>query len=427
MTRTAAALTLTVVVASAVAGAGSLLAQNPFEALPAAPKAQPPATKFFYPTGPSTFVPLPPGPSTFDTAQHRITVTTVVNGLSRPFALAFLPNGAMLISEKTGTLRMVKDGVLVPQPITGVPEVTAKLYDGLMDIAVHPNFAQNQLIYLTYTKPGPDRTMAITLARGRLDGMTLTDVKDLLVTTPWNTPKEVPGLASKIVFGKDGMIYMAVGVPVPVAARAQDGGNHQGKVLRLKDDGTVPPDNPFVGRAGFRPEIYSYGHRNMQGLAFHPETGQLFETEHGPQGGDELNIIQGGKNYGWPLVTFGRENNGDTITNVPFKEGMEQPVTVWVPSIALSGMVFYTGDKFPRWKGSLFVGGMSGLQLHRVVFGPGGPQGRETLLNELKVRVRDVRQGPDGLLYLAIDANPNGAILRLEPAEAPVSTSASVR
>lgn len=417
MTRTAAALTLTVVVASAVAGAGSLLAQNPFEALPAAPKAQPPATKFFYPTGPSTFVPLPPGPSTFDTAQHRITVTTVVNGLSRPFALAFLPNGAMLISEKTGTLRMVKDGVLVPQPITGVPEVTAKLYDGLMDIAVHPNFAQNQLIYLTYTKPGPDRTMAITLARGRLDGMTLTDVKDLLVTTPWNTPKEVPGLASKIVFGKDGMIYMAVGVPVPVAARAQDGGNHQGKVLRLKDDGTVPADNPFVGKAGYKPEIFTMGHRNVLGLAVHPVTGAIFENENGPQGGDEINILLPGKNYGWPVVSQGRDYSGTPFKSHAEMPEFEAPQIFWNPAISLSGMAFYTGDKFPKWKNDVFVGALAYAHLERVSFNPKGQHtNREWMLLDLKQRIRDVKMGPDGNLYLLTDA-AYGALLKVEPAQ----------
>jgi glucose/arabinose dehydrogenase len=196
--------------------------------------------------------------------------------------------------------------------------------------------------------------------------------------------------------------------------RAQDTSHHAGKILRLRDDGTVPADNPFVGRTGFRPEIYSYGHRNPQGLAVHPETGQLWETEHGPQGGDELNLIQPGMNYGWPIATFGREYSGDLITNETFRAGMEPPVTVWVPSIALSGMVFYTGDRLPGWRGDLFVGGLAGFQLHRVVFASGGPRGREPLLTELKLRIRDVRQGPDGALYVLTD-NAKGRMLKLVP------------
>jgi glucose/arabinose dehydrogenase len=194
-------------------------------------------------------------------------------------------------------------------------------------------------------------------------------------------------------------------------------------VLRLRDDGTVPPDNPFVGRAGFKPEIYSYGHRNLQGLTVHPDTGALWETEHGPQGGDELNLILPGRNYGWPVITFGREYSGEAITNQPWREGMEQPVVFWVPSIALSGMAFYTGDRFPSWKGNLFVGGLSGLQLQRVVFTDRGPVGRETLLGSLRLRIRDVRQGPDGLLYLAVD-DAAGGIVRVEPAQAATSTTA---
>jgi glucose/arabinose dehydrogenase len=197
--------------------------------------------------------------------------------------------------------------------------------------------------------------------------------------------------------------------------RAQDTSHHAGKVLRLRDDGTVPPDNPFVGRDGFRPEIYSYGHRNMQGLAIHPETGAVWETEHGPQGGDELNVILPGRNYGWPVVTFGREYSGEVITDRPWREDMEPPVTIWVPSLGLSGLAFYTGDKFAGWKGNLFAGGLAGLSLQRVVFTPRGLVGRETLLGELRLRIRDVREGPDGFLYVVTDG-PGGGILRIEPA-----------
>jgi glucose/arabinose dehydrogenase len=409
--------TVAITLAALACTTGSLVAQNPFEALPPAPKAPPPATKFFYPTGPSTFVPLPMGPSTFDTARHAIKVTTVVNGLSRPFALAFLPDGAMLITEKTGTLRLVKDGALVPQPISGVPTVAAKLYDGLMDVAVHPDFAQNRLIYLTYTKPGPDRNVAITLARGRREGLALTEVEDLLVTTPWNTPKEIPGLASKIVFGKDGMLYMAVGVPVPVALRAQDGGNHQGKVLRLKDDGTVPADNPFVGKAGYKSEIYTMGHRNVLGLAVHPVTGAIFEHENGPQGGDEINLLVAGKNYGWPLVSEGRNYSGKPFKAHVKMPEMEPPQIFWNPAIAISGMAFYTGDAFPKWKNDVFVGALAYAHLERVSFNAKGEHtNREWMLLDLKQRIRDVKMGPDGNLYLLTDA-AYGALLRVEPAQ----------
>ena len=364
--------------------------------------------------------PVPEAAREFDTVQQRIRVVPVVKGLAAPWSIAFLPNGDMLVTEKVGRLRIVRNGMLDPQPIAGVPLVHAMGQGGLLEVALHPRFVDNRFIYLTYSKPG-ERGNTTALARGRFDGTRLADVQDLFVADAWSTGNAHFG--SKLAFGRDGMLYMTVGERND-RTRAQDTTHHAGKILRLRDDGTVPPDNPFVGRAGFRPEIYTYGHRNMQGLAVHPETGQLWATEHGPQGGDELNLIQAGKNYGWPVVTFGREYNGNPITNQPWREGMEQPVTVWVPSIALSGMVFYTGDRLAPWKGSLFVGGMAGTQLHRVIFSDGGPQGRETLLIDLKLRVRDVRQGPDGLLYLAIDANPGGAILRIEPAAPSPTTSA---
>jgi glucose/arabinose dehydrogenase len=363
-------------------------------------------------------LPLPEGPVEFETLTHPIRVVPFVSGLANPWSLAFLPNGDMLVTEKPGRLRIVRNGKLDPRPIAGVPEVLAMGQGGLLDVALHPRFSENQLLYLTYSKSG-DQGNTTALARGRFDGKALTEVKDIFVADAWS--KAALHFGSRLAFGRDGTLFMTVGERND-RNRAQDPGNHAGKVLRLRDDGSVPPDNPFVGRAGYKPEIYSYGHRNLQGLTVHPETGQVWQTEHGPQGGDELNLIQPGRNYGWPVVTMGREYTGEVIASQPWREGMEQPVTVWVPSIALSGMAFYTGDRFPAWKGSLFVGGLAGQELQRVVFTERGMIGREPLLETLRLRVRDVRQGPDGLLYVLIDANPGG-ILRIEPAAAPATAS----
>ena len=375
--------------------------------------------------GPYPFVtplPAPEAPREFQTIAQPIRVVPFVKGLAAPWSMAFLPNGDMLVTEKVGRLRIVRNGVLDPAPIPGTPQVVAMQQGGLLEVALHPRFAENRFVYLTYSKAG-EQGNTTALARGTFDGKALTGVKDLFVADAWS--KAGLHFGGKLAFAPDGMLFMTVGERND-RTRAQDTTHHAGKILRLRDDGTVPMDNPFVGRAGFRPEIYSYGHRNLQGLTIHPTTGQLWETEHGPQGGDELNMVQAGKNYGWPVVTLGREYAGDPITQVWSREGMEQPVTVWVPSIALSGMVFYTGDRLPGWKGDLFLGGLSGLQLHRVVFSAGGVRGREVLLNELKQRIRDVRQGPDGYLYLATDANPNGVILRIEPG-APRSTTSAQR
>jgi glucose/arabinose dehydrogenase len=360
------------------------------------------------------------GPQVLDSTDGPIRVVPFVTGLSAPWSLAFLPNGDMLVTEKVGRLRLVRGGVLQPEPISGVPEVLAQGQGGLLEVSLHPRFVENQFVYLTYSKSG-ERGHTTALARGRLQGNALTDVRDIFVAEGWSTGGPAH-FGSRLAWGRDGTLFMTMGERND-RNRAQDTMQHAGKIMRLRDDGTVPPDNPFVGRSGFRPEIYSYGHRNMQGLTFHPETGALWETEHGPQGGDELNVIEPGRNYGWPIATYGREYSGEFISN-PTREGIEAPVTVWVPSIGVSGMVFYTGDRFPRWKGNLFVGGLSGLSLQRVVFTPGGPVGRESLLTEIRQRIRDVRQGPDGLLYVLTDATPGGAILRIEPGPAPSTSSA---
>jgi aldose sugar dehydrogenase len=378
--------------------------------------------------------PLPDGPMVFDTGiQHQIRVVPT-KGLIQPWSMAFLPDGAILVTERPGRLRIIRNGVLDPTPVAGVPQVQATGLAGLIDLALHPRFVENNLIYFTYHKPsgapptaatgGPTAAGVITLARAKWDGHALTDVKDIFSAV-------ASGNASRIVFGKDGMVYMTVGFgdPLPpyttIASLApQDPNSLAGKVLRLKDDGSVPPDNPFVGRAGHRPEIYTMGHRNMLGLTVQPDTGAIWESENGPNGGDEINVLQPGKNYGWPFVSAGRFYLGSRVNEKLFQEGMEQPLVFWVPAIATSGLTFYTGDRFPAWKGNVFAGGMrqgevprSG-QLVRLDFNEKWEElHRESMLRELQNRVRDVRQGPDGLLYV-LTAENDGALLRIEPAPA---------
>jgi glucose/arabinose dehydrogenase len=350
--------------------------------------------------------------------QHQICLL-VTKGLNQPWSMAFLPDGAILITERPGRLRIVRNGVLDPAPVAGVPEVHAQGLAGLMDLALHPRFSENHLIYFTYSKAVPNAAGnaagIITLARGRWDGNALVDVRDVFSAIP-------SGNASRIVFGRDGMVYMTIGVgDPPAASRAQDPNDLAGKVLRLRDDGSVPPDNPFVGRSGYRPEIYTLGHRNALGLAVQPDTGAIWECEDGPNGGDEINVLQPGKNYGWPVVSFGRFYLGPRVSENPSKEGMEPPVVFWVPAIAVSGLTFYTGDKFPNWKNNVFVGGMrqgevprSG-HLERIDFNEKWEElHRESMLRELQQRIRDVRQGPDGYLYV-LTAENDGALMRIEP------------
>lgn len=385
------------------------------------------------PTAPPPIIwpspPLPDGPIVLDTGiQHQIKLT-VTKGFNQPWSMAFLPDGAILVTERPGRLRIVRNGVLDPTPVAGLPAIKAQGLGGLMDIALHPKFSENHLLYFTYHKPpaSGNGQGVITLARARWDGAALADVQDIFSANP-------NGNASRIVFGKDGMIYMSVGVGDPPAAeRAQDPNDLSGKVLRLKDDGTVPADNPFVNRPGYRPEIYTMGHRNPLGLAVQPDTGAIWECEDGPNGGDEVNVLAPGKNYGWPVVSFGRFYLGPRVSLDPYKEGMEPPLVFWVPAIAISGMTFYTGDKFPAWKNNVFVGGMrqgevprSG-HLERIDFnGKWEELHRESMLRELQNRIRDVRQGPDGYLYL-LTAENDGALMKMEPEAAPARTQASSR
>jgi aldose sugar dehydrogenase len=367
-------------------------------------------------------LPVPPlgaGPFVLDTAeQHKIRLVVVTKGLQHPWSLAFLPDGSILVTERPGRLRVVRKGVLDPKPITGLPDVRTKGNGGLMDLALHPRFAENHLVYFAYTKPVEKDRGAPTLARGKLDGGSLADVHDLLVT---DSRDGNSGLSARIAFGRDGMLYMATGGNIEKVA--QDPGSLRGKILRLRDDGTAPPDNPFVGRAGYKPEIYTLGHRNSLGLMVHPVTGALWNNENGPNGGDEINIILPGRNYGWPVVSFGRDYAGPRVSEHPTQEGMESPIVVWIPSIAVSGMTVYTGDRFPKWKGNVFVGSMRTGEiagtghLERIVFNDKTEElRRETLLGEFRQRIRDVRQGPDGYLYLLTDED-DGALLRIEPAQ----------
>jgi glucose/arabinose dehydrogenase len=352
--------------------------------------------------------------------EPNILVRVLTTGLSHPWSMAFLPGGEMLVTEREGRLRVVRDGVLDPSPVAGVPEVGLQgTFTGLLEVALHPRFAENRELYLTYRTPGPDARVA--LARARFDGRALRDLRVVFESTgePFTTSS-----GSRLLFAPDGTLFMPVG-GAPNAgdtgARAQDPGTHSGKILRLRDDGSPPSDNPFVGRHGYLPEIYSLGHRNPMGLAFHPATGELWAVEHGAQGGDEVNVVLPGRNYGWPLVSLGREYTGQRISERWWREGMEPPTIVWIPSIAPSGMMFYTGDRFPGWAGNLFVGAMMVGRvertghIERIVLNELGEEiRREAILTELRQRIRDVRQGPDGLVYVLTDED-EGALLRIEP------------
>ena len=361
---------------------------------------------------------LPDKPMEFDTGEgQRIRVVAVTKALEFPFGLAFLPDGTMLVTERAGRLRTIRNGVLDPKPVAGGPASYSAGESGMpgavhgyMDVVLHPRFAENHLIYISYTKPLDDKKRVAAVARGRWEGGALVGTKDIFVT-------EGSG-PSRIAFGKDGTLFMTVSGDDP-----QNPATHGGKVLRLKDDGTIPSDNPFVGRAGAKPEVYTIGHRNSLGLALHPVTGEMWQNENGPNGGDEINILKPGRNYGWPLVSYGRTYQGPWQSERPGHAGFEPPVVYWMPAIAVSGMTFYTGDKFPKWKGDVFVASMRTGEipgtghLERILFNEKMEElRREALLVELRQRMRDVRQGPDGLLYVLTDEK-QGAVLRIEPVQ----------
>lgn len=357
--------------------------------------------------------------------DHAFQVVTVADGLEQPWSIAFLPGGDILVTERRGTLRIVRNGTLLPDPVPGVPEVRFGGQGGLLDVAAHPDFASNGLIYLSFSKPNADGSEGTTaVVRGRLENDRLTNVEEIFEAEAWSGTGGHYG--SRLAFDDAGFLFITIGdrqAPSRgdlTAHPSQDLSNHQGTIVRLHDDGRVPADNPFVSRAGALPEIWSYGHRSPQGLFIHPETGAIWESEHGPQGGDELNLVRPGANYGWPVIGYGvNYGSGTPIHESSAREGMEQPEHYWVPSIATSGLLIYTGDAFPAWQGSAFIGGLAGQQLARVTLQGEEAVGEETLLDGYG-RIRDIRQGPDGFIYLAVNspvgAGGSMAIVRLEPA-----------
>jgi glucose/arabinose dehydrogenase len=360
------------------------------------------------------------GQTSSKSAFHDYRVVTVVDGLIQPWSIAFLPGGDALITERPGRLRILRQGKLMPQAVEGIPKVFHSGQGGLLEVMPHPNFASNRLLYISYSKPGAtDSDSRTALIRGRFENDQLTDVKEIFDAVS----KGRGHYSGKIAFDKNGYLFLSLGDRQVApegnleAHPAQDLSNHHGKIVRLHDDGRVPADNPFVNRAGAKPEIWSYGHRNVQGLSIHPETGDLWADEHGPQGGDELNLIQPGKNYGWPVIGYGvNYQTGLAIHSGTHRQGMEQPMRVWVPSIGISGLMIYTGDRFPQWRGNLFIGGMAGQQLSRLTMNGPRVVNEETLVQQ-RGRIRDIRQGPDGHIYLVTDDRDGKPtpVLRVEP------------
>lgn len=354
---------------------------------------------------------------TLATQAHRIRVNTMTEGLTHPWSLAFLPDGRMLVTERAGRLRMIsKDFKLDSQPIAGVPVVAAVGQGGLMDVVLHPKFAENNLVYLSYSAGDRNGINGIgtEVARGVLRGHQLENVQVIFTMLP----KLRTGyhFGSRIVFDREGYLYITLGDRGEME-RAQNPGDHNGSVIRLHDDGRVPKDNPFVGKPGWKPEKFTLGNRNMQGAALHPQSGLVWTHEHGPQGGDEINVIRAGTNYGWPVITYGANyGTGTQIGIGTAKEGMAQPLHRWVPSIAPSGMAFYTGSKFPKWRGDLFVGALKDQMLVRLTLDGEKVANEERILKNALGRIRDVRSGPDGFIYLLTDES-RGVLARIEPAD----------
>ena len=399
------------IAAALVTSSPVMLAQRGQGPAPAAPPALQPPAEFATQTG------------------QRIRVSAVATGLVHPWSIAFPDDKTILVTEQPGRLRVIRDGVVMPQPAWEAPKPPMG-NDSLHFVALHPQFATNGLVYVSHLKFG-ERGNTVAISRGRFDGTTLRDVQEIFVADAWEASGNT---AARVFFGPGGMLFLTVGDrdrlcclnngkednSLRIKAQALD--NHVGKTLRLKDDGTVPPDNPFVGRAGAKPEIYTYGHRNGYGLTVHPDTGEVWQAEIGPLGGDEINILLPGHNYGWPLVSMGRNYTGSLVSDEPFfRKGMDNARMFWVPSISPSSLMFYNGDRFKGWKGSLFVGGLTNRSLIRVSFNqPSQAERRELLLGSFNQRIRDVQLGPDGNLYVATESQTggnaaDGMVLKIEP------------
>ena len=382
------------------------------------------------PPAPNVLLPGRDDPLILPAGRDQIRVALVADGLIGPWDLAFLPGGMdMLVTESPGTLRVIRDGDLLAEPVWEAPSPEGN--DVLHGLVLHPDFSSNGFVYASYTKEG-ERGLTVAVSRGRLRGNRLVDVEEIFVADAWTEARNAT--AGRMLFGPDNTLYLTIGDrdnrccgPVDdnsIRILSQYLGNHVGKTLRLTDDGGVPADNPFVGVPGVKPEIFTYGNRNGYGLAFHPETGELWELEIGPMGGDEINILVPGGNYGWPLVSTGRNYSGTLVSEQPwYRPGMINPRMFWVPQISPSGLMFYTGEQFPAWRNNIFIGALSGQLIQRIALGqPGQAEQRQSLLTELGLRFRDIEQGPDGTLYVTTEVrygsgNPDGAILRIEPVD----------
>jgi glucose/arabinose dehydrogenase len=361
--------------------------------------------------------------------ERNLRITVMATGLSSPRAIEFLPEGDMLITERAGALRIVRGGVLASEPVRGTPAVAVLgTATGFMDIALHPKFSENGFIYLSYHKPAFGKFGVNAIYRGRWNGREIVEGRDIFVSD------DVDALYSRLHFGPDGKLYATIGCPGvgtdASISRAQDPSDFAGKTLRLNDDGTTPADNPFVNVKGYNPQIYTLGHRVNLGLTLNPWTGEFWVSEHGPQGGDEINILRPGLNYGWPLISDGRYYSGSKVSEIPYREGLTRPHMSYVPSIAPGGMIFYTGDKFPAWKGNLFVGSMRMSNaprtghLERIVFNDRWEVVRsEMLLSDFHQRIRDVEQGPDGAIYVITDEGTSSAVIKIEPGSSPGETA----
>lgn len=359
------------------------------------------------------------------TAFHDFSVDTVTGGLVHPFSMVFTPEGDLLVTERPGRLRIIRDDVLIDDPVAGLPEILAigqgampqdgREQAGMRDLILHPDFAENRLLYLSYTKPGADSLGNIAVVRGRLEDDRLSDVEEIFHADAFgNGSDRSSQWGGRLALDGKGYLFITIGdrqwpSEGDLSAHpSQSLANHNGTTIRLHEDGRVPDDNPFVGQEGVHPEIWTYGHRNAQGLAIHPETGDVWLNEHGPQGGDELNLIRPGLNYGWPIVGFGvNYRTGIAIHSATLQDGMEPPVHIWVPSIGVTGMLFYTGTAFPDWQGDMIVASLRGEQLVRLTLNEQQVARQETLINGIG-RIRDVRQGPNGIIYLAMDGDARG-------------------